>query len=775
MKLKIFYGLLFITVSTYAVQSLIIDKKSASQSHKKITIDKTQPAILQADNVDYDEKAEIVTATGNVYISQGPNLLRADKVYYHQKDDKVVASGHVWLKDEEGNYAFSDTIELQNQMNDGFVDQIKVLMTDDSRAASNKAKRYHGEKTIMWQGVYSPCPLCKADPTPLWQLKGDKIIHDKEEKTLVYNHAWMEVFGVPVAYTPYFYHPDPSVKRKTGLLIPDNATSHDLGPSIMTPFFINTGTNHDITLFPTFTTNQGVILAAENRYRFVNGEYTLTGSYAPNTSTTHHVNGKEEKKRLPNRWNVFLNGRYDINDETVSNFEVMRASDLPYVKRFPVVVGSKTSITDVEGALRTTASVENFRQTSYGIAQAYVFQADDPKYTPVVLPIANYSYETMPGDFNETLYMDANFLNLFRQNELPGRWAKSMVRGSLGGGGQIPYVTPLGDIWQLKMDMRGDAYAIGHFKRNDLPGTKSKSYTKKRLYPQTSLTWRYPFAQYFDCSQWVVEPSSMIITSTHGGNGVSIPNEDSPIVVVEQTNLFLNDRFYGIDRIDNGSRAVYGVHNRHYFSEGRKVFLFFGQSIRLDHRRILPPNSGEDKHASNYIVGVTLAPFTWLSGQSRLMLNRKNFTVEIAESSGLLTTPWINGSFNHVYYSPKVLLRSRHHNKHRAISQANWGVITPPYQHFSLSYLESEDWSNRLKHGKHRTPRVLSRAITVQHHHDCLITTLSVIRTGFRDEDLKPDTKVLLQFNLKNIGNVAPIQLLGSGGLYNPNRMSEDE
>lgn len=761
------FSILFFNLSMGPVYSLFVNKKAMTHHHKKVSIDKNQPIILQADNVDYDEKSEIVIATGNVYISQGPNLLRADRVQYHQKEDKVIASGSVWMKDEEGNYAFSDTVELQNEMNDGFVDNIKVIMTDDSRAASNKSKRYKGEKVIMWQGLYSPCPLCKKDPTPLWQIKGDKIIHDKQEQTLTYNHAWMEVLGVPVIYTPYFYHPDPSVKRKTGFLIPQNLTSKDFGYAAMVPFFINTGKNHDITVFPTFTTDQGVILAAEHRYRFVDGEYTLTGSFAPNTTTTHHVNGKERKKKLPTRWNVFLNGRYDISDETVFNIEVMRASDLPYVKRFPVVVGSKTNITAVEGALRTTASIENFQDKSYGIVQGYLFQSQDPKFTPVILPIANYMYETTPGSFNETFYLDANFLNLFREQGRPGLAAQSMVRGSLGVGGQLPYVTPLGDIWQLKVDIREDGYAINHFKKH--VHSHKKSYTKTRLYPQASLTWRYPFINYFDCSQWIVEPASMIITSSHGGNGISIPNEDSPIVVVEQTNLFLNDRYYGLDRIDNGTRAVYGLHNRHYFSDGRKAFLFFGQSIRLDDHRVLPPNSGEDKHASNFIVGVTLAPFTWFSAQSRLMLNRKRLSVEIAESSATITSPWLIASFNHVYYNPKVLIRSHIvGSKHRAISQANWSVRTHQYKQFIFSYLESEDWSKRIKHGKHRPPSLLSRAITAQHHHDCVITTLSVIRTTFRDKDLKPDTKVMLQFNLKNIGNVAPIQLLGSGGLYNP-------
>src|SRR3546814_9095279 len=41
------------------------------------------------------------------------------------------------------------------------------------------------------------------DPTraPLWQIKAVKIIHDQEEKTIEYQDAWMEIYGLPVMYT----------------------------------------------------------------------------------------------------------------------------------------------------------------------------------------------------------------------------------------------------------------------------------------------------------------------------------------------------------------------------------------------------------------------------------------------------------------------------------------------------------------------------------------------------------------------------------------------
>ena len=723
-------------------------------------VDKNQPAVFQADNLDYNEKEQLVTATGNVYIAQGPKLLRADKIQYFQSQDKVIAEGNVWIKDEDGNYSFAQFAELTNKMNDGFVEKIKILMIDDSRASGNHSKRYNGEKIILWQGVYSPCPLCKTDPNsvPLWQIKGDKVIHDKEDKSLTYNHAWMEFMGIPTIYTPYFYHPDPTVKRKTGLLMPIYGNGKDLGASLCLPYYIVTGQNHDMTLYPTFTSKQGAILEAEFRHRLVDGYYILSGSYAGGTKNDNpKENNPTNLKKIPTkRWHVFLDARYDINDETIFKLEIKRASDMTYLLRFPFQ-GGTANIADVQGPLRSSASVENFRQTSYGIIKGYLFQTNDQKQTPVILPTATYLYETMPGNFNETWHFDANFLNLFREEGVPGRFGEKMIRGSLAGGVQVPYVTPLGDIWKLQVDVRGDAYNIKDFKTQ--PTSKKKDYNETRLFPKASLTWRYPLVQYMNCSHWVIEPAAMAITSQHGLNKIEIPDEDSPLVVVEPTNLFSLNRFYGYDRVDSGHRFVYGIHNRHYFSKNRKAFIFFGQSIRLDHHRVLPRISGEDRNASHFVSSVILAPTDWLEGRSRLMFNRKNWTVEMAESSGTLKTSWVTGTVGHVYYNPRMTLNQRR------VSQIIWAVSSPQFYKWSVSYTETMNVGDRkiAPDNPLKTSRVFSRAGVIQYNHECLITTISVIHNAYRDRDLKPDTKVLLQLDFKNLGTLTPINILGLG------------
>jgi LPS-assembly protein len=462
---------------------------------------------------------------------------------------------------------------------------------------------------------------------------------------------------------------------------------------------------------------------------------------------------------------VFFDGRWDVNDETVMNVKIKRASDLTYPLRFPILHGGPVKITDLQGALDSSISLENYRQTSYGVIKGYVFQANDQDITPVILPTATYLYESMPGIYNETWHVNANFLNLFREKGVPGHFAERMIRGSLEGGMQIPYVTHFGDIWKFQTDVRGDVYHTDKFKIH--PHAKAKDYNTNRLFPKASLTWRYPFVRYLKSCQWLIEPAAMVVTSSQGLNKIEIPDEDSPLVVVEPTNLFLMNRFYGYDRVDSGHRFVYGFHDRHYFSRGRKVLFFFGQSIRLDHRRVLPKSSGEDRHASNFVSSIVLAPASWLEMSSRLMFNRKDWTVEVAESSGALKTPWLTGTIGHEYYDKNMTL------SRQRVSQVIWGVTTPQFYKWTFSYSETlnlanQNRTNRFRHNRnqvhHKDPRVLARAGVIQYHHECLVTTISIVRTGYRDRDLRPDTKVLLQLDFKNLGSFAPINILGLAG-----------
>jgi LPS-assembly protein len=212
--------------------------------------DQNAPIVFRADEVEYDEQLALTVARGHVEISQSGRVLLADTVSYNQRTDTVTASGNVSFSQPTGEIVFADFMELRDAMSEGFAKNVRMLLADRSRLAANTARRTNGNRTELRRGVYSPCDLCKNDPSapPAWQLKAREIDHDKELQLIEFRDATMEIDGWPVFYSPYISAPDPSVKRASGFLMPSIGGSNTLGANVTIPYYWVLGPDKDLTL-----------------------------------------------------------------------------------------------------------------------------------------------------------------------------------------------------------------------------------------------------------------------------------------------------------------------------------------------------------------------------------------------------------------------------------------------------------------------------------------------------------------------------------------------
>ena len=242
--------------------------------------DQNAPVVFRADEVEYDEQLALTVARGHVEISQNGRVLLADTVSYNQRTDTITASGNVSFSQPTGEIVFADFMELRDAMNEGFAKNVRMLLADRSRLAANTARRTNGNRTELRRGVYSPCDLCKTDPStpPAWQLKARGIDHDKELQLIEFRDTTLEIDGWPVFYSPYISAPDPSVRRASGFLMPSVGGSNTLGANVTIPYYWVLGPDKDLTLTPRFMTQAGALLTADYRERFGNGSLDAIGS-----------------------------------------------------------------------------------------------------------------------------------------------------------------------------------------------------------------------------------------------------------------------------------------------------------------------------------------------------------------------------------------------------------------------------------------------------------------------------------------------------------------
>ncbi len=601
------------------------------------------PVLITADNITYDTERDTVTARGNVELTREEERLIADEITYNQALDRVTARGNIVLVGSDGDAMFADELDLDGALKDGFVEGVAILFEDNSRLAAVKATRREGNLTILQNAVYSPCEVCQeSDRAPLWQIRANEVVHNREDRTITYYDATFEFLGVPIAYTPYFDHPDPTVDRKTGFLTPTFGTSSELGVTMLTPYFIDLGPSQDVTINPTFTSGAGILLGGEFRdlsnlgrdsrgvdrvaSTIVSGNFTYTDAYASNPDESDQ--GQEF------RGNFRSFGFYDLDHEFNAGFTVDLASDNSFLERYSLPRGN---------VLTNTAYVQRFREREAFDVSGYYFQSlllNDPQgQIPIVLPEARYSNTLTPYRWGSRFTTETSALSLIRTDGLDTR------RFSVEGGWELPFIGPIGDTYTLRTSLRGDVYNT----EGD-PSTFSSeggNNTVGRVLPAVSLKWGWPLAGQTETWRHVIEPRVTLAWSNPSGNLNQIPNEDSLVFEFDESNLFEESRFPGIDRVEEGFHAAYGLE---FSSEGPRALRIsgvFGQNYSRE-TSPFPENSGLDKTFSDYVGRVDFRPSSFLNLSYRFRLARENLNFRRNDLNLSLGPRAFRANFNYI-------------------------------------------------------------------------------------------------------------------------------
>jgi LPS-assembly protein len=571
-------------------------------------------SVFSADNIEFNQELQIVTASGNVEIVQSGRILKADKVIYNVSQDSVVANGNIALLEPTGEVIFADKIELANELKTGTIKDIRVLFTDNSKLAAQSAVRVDENKIVMNKAVYSTCTICKekTDADPLWQIKSDKVIHDKTKRTVTYENAVLEFFGVPVAYTPYFSHPDPTVKRESGFLAPSVFNSSNLGYGLIAPYYYVIDDTKDVTFTPMITTKEGVQIATEYRQAFENGEMELDGSltYVDQRNSNNITTGSKEFQG-----HLRGVGEFDITKDWKWGFDVFATNNDTYLQKYNI---------SNDDTLTSTAYVEGIRGRNYTKLSTYSFQGlqagDTSGTTPFVPGWLEYSYVGEPDKYGARFNADIDALTLVRTS------GQDTHRVSASGGWHLPFTSDSGQVFELNAALRGDTYYTQDQLQDPFdPTSPTSDNFSGRAIPSISLKWNYPFVRQSGNTRQTIEPIVEAVWSEAFGSN-NLPNEDSLSFEFDDTNLFGSNRYAGLDRVEEGARLNYGVNFGFYGSEGGYSALMVGQSVYKSNRTGFAAGSGLENQLSDYVARLEIRPNDLFTYTHRVRVGQDDFS-----------------------------------------------------------------------------------------------------------------------------------------------------
>jgi len=694
------------------------------------------PVDYAADAVDYDQANKIVTLTGRVELVQDGRKMEADKVVYNLKDDIATAEGNVVITDLSGDVHHAESVELSDKMRKGLVDELFTTMADGSRVWAREGVKENENRYVLKNASYTACKACEENPDkrPPWRLNAKSVELRKDEQRVVYKNAWLEMGGVPVFYTPYFSHPDGSVKQKSGFLTPSFGFNSDLGGFYSQPYYWAIAPDMDTTFTLMPTTDQGPLLRNEFRKRWADA-YMETDFSFTNSSRTDSIGGAQVSEDDELRGHFFGEGGWDINEHWRARADIELSSDEQYLRQY--------GFTD-DYMLESQVYAERFDLRDYAIIKALAFQ--DLRTTgrtdqPNILPYAEASFL---GDPNAILggrwQWDSSVLSLSRDGN-----GQDVYRGSSRLSWERQDITDIGLMFTSELAGRADLYYTTNRLIAAGPSTEDDSERQGRFIPSAQLSASYPLKNDFKDFSLRIEPVATLYMAPNVENGEEdIPNEDSLDVQLDAGNILDGNRFPGLDRVEDQTHVSYGLRAGMYNYSGGRLTAFLGQSYNIeDDNNSFPEGSGLEDRSSDYVGAINA---TFDEGKHdlsyRFQVDSDSFSSERHEVFGV--TEWgpveVDGSYlyaNGVAGTDYEESREQIRLGSRISLTDQWTVRGDAI--YDLSEDENE--------------RGLRRSVfTLGYAHECYDVAVTADRYLANASSGVNDTTIMFRIGLKNLG-----------------------
>jgi len=706
-----------------------------------------QPVTFQADSVTYDKEHGLVTASGHVEAWQNDHVLRADRVTFDRNTNVVAAHGHVVIVEPDGQVLFADYAELTGGMRNGVMTDLRGLMAENARMAANGARRIEGKLNVMSRGVYTTCNPCLKHPerAPLWQLRAYQMTQDLENKRLEYKDSYIDVFGVPVMYLPYFSMSDPSVKRQSGFLIPTlGLTDQYLGTYVKIPYFWVIDGQQDVVITPALATLQGPQLQVTYERAFDNGRIKFDSAVARDEGTFAGY--------------FFGHGLFNYNDTWRYGFDINLGSSVDYLRDFQVP-GYGAAI------LSSDLFIEGFGVGSYAKLTVNTYQGLDSSINqsllPYVLPRYEYSFFGQPDALGGRLSFDALSYNILRDVGTNDQ--------QLGGHLQWdrPFNGPLGERWNFTAWASGVAYNANVL--NGQPNYSVEDVSRGVTgQVQLALKMNWPFIRDAgSLGTQILEPIFQVIAAPDSGNSPrdKIPNEDSLDYEFTDSTLFSMNRFNGYDRYDGGVRVNAGLRGEWDFAGGQKLEGLIGaswqQHIDLNLYPQYQPWNGFDRgaHLSDVVGRVSYVPNSWFDFTARARADHRNGDIHFADAIASAGQPILrlSGGFIYSANNPYYLyLQNYNIPSNITIIDANTKAFLTPREEVSATASSHFGrWTISANARRDlETGQMVSAGGDLRWENECVIADVSGYRRFTSINYDTGDSTVLFTIVLKSIGAI---------------------
>ncbi len=577
---------------------------------------------LDADTA--SREGDVISATGGeqrVLARFRNSTLRAGRLTYDLNLGVATADDRVEFIDPDGNVVFASHLELDSDLKAGVaVDFATRFRNGASLMAATAVRRSENVNELNY-ARFTPCPICDAEGNPKEPsiaIQAEKVVQDEDLRAVLYRNAVFQVGGVPVFYLPWFAHPDPTVERASGFLVPIPSYDEGRGFSLEVPYLQVISPSEDWLISPQINSRVAPLLNLQWRRRFGAGTVVLRGGYTYERNFgDFDLDGDgdaESNVKFGDRTSrsYFLgHGRFDPEGPWRWGFTAERTSDKTLFDRYDVRDPYQDNGLYYGDQRRLISQIYAEHQTgrSYVSVAAFTIQSlrvarfdpvtpalnefENDGALPIVAPLVEARWEPDGPVLGGRLRLRGSAVSLSRDDYVgspvlrpdvipPGPTFGLPGVDSRRVSGQLDWrrslISPVGVRWDPFVDLRADLYSVA-----DLPpalGLEEEEIARGRATAGVDVS--YPLIRRFGAADMILEPMAQLSISTDSDLDPRLPNEDSETIELDESSLFRVDRFPGYDLLEGGLRFTAGARTTLRWEDGRQASLFIGRSFRSD-------------------------------------------------------------------------------------------------------------------------------------------------------------------------------------------------
>lgn len=595
------------------------------------------PAAVEADTMSYDGGTGMIAANGKVVMNYQGFILMADKIEYDMEKGAVRAVGHVTLKNG-GTVMTMDSIEVTGGLKEAFLNSLTITTEDGAKVTAGSVHFRSDFETVLTDASYSPCGLCidSKGRKVGWKVKAAQISYSRNHASVTLAQPSLELLGIPVAWLPWFWIPDPTQPRATGLRMPSVDYDAKRGAVLAVPYFVPMGDDVDLVLTPQLMSRQGFLMGGQLKWRI-----PTYGSISIKASGLYQLDKSAFAGTVGDRtWRgaIQTSGTFTPADHWTAGWSYSAFTDQAYLVDYKFT-DADSYTNQVYGTYLNEMTYFDAR-IARGNLLGNTVQTNDPTQATLLPQITTEHVQELADGWGR-VHLSGELLRVTRQADQVATYGTvPYVFGyegtkqhlALEAAWENQYIVPGGVVLTPYLGARLDATtydrtlgAIG------APYPTQFDNSLLSVTPIAAMDVRWPLVAKNGFDTHLLEPVAQLVYRGSSTTNVGITNDDAQSLVFDTSNLFTYNHFSGIDRQDTGLQANIGAHYLGNFADGSWLDLVAGQSFHLAGLNALATGDAAQTGTSTGLGGTA----SYLVGSARA-----GFANGLTLASKMQVDPW---------------------------------------------------------------------------------------------------------------------------------------